>query len=147
MAKRWISLCLCLFAISLTAVRARAGESMPEDMKTYYFGLIYRGPAWTPDSSESTEAIQRAHLANIRRLARAGKLVLAGPFGDDGDLRGLFIYNASSREEAEALVQSDPAVKAGRLRVELHPWWGPLALQSLYVPSESDSSRKEDNSP
>jgi len=49
--------------------------------------------------------------------------VLAGPITDNGDLRGIFVFHNVSREEAEQLCANDPAVKAGRLRVELHPWF------------------------
>ena len=58
-------------------------------------------------------------------------MVLAGPFGDGGDLRGLFFYDVKTMEEARELVDSDPAVKAGRLRVELHPWWGTTKLRDI----------------
>ena len=75
--------------------------------------------------------LQKAHRANIRRLVKTGQMVLAGPFGDDGKLRGLFFYDVKTLEEARKLVDSDPAVQAGRLRVELHPWWGTAALRGL----------------
>ena len=62
-------------------------------------------------------------MANIRAMWQARKLVIAGPMGDDGDLRGIFIFRVPTLEEAQALVASDPAVKAGRLAGEIHPWW------------------------
>ena len=96
----------------------------PSGMTRYFFGLIQRGPNWTAEETEETRALQAAHLANTGRLAKEEKLVLAGPFEDSGDLRGIFIYNVPTREEAERLVATDPAVAAGRLRVELHAWWG-----------------------
>ncbi|HZN04236.1 MAG TPA: YciI family protein, partial [Candidatus Polarisedimenticolia bacterium] len=84
-------------------------------------------PAWAqppaPPASPERRAIQEGHLANIQRLADAGKLLLAGPFTDGGELRGLFVFQVASLEEAKAMCDSDPAVKAGRLRVELHPWY------------------------
>lgn len=92
-------------------------------MTTYYLGLIYKGEHWTPESTPRTQQIQEGHMANIRRLGAEGKLLLAGPMGDDGDLRGIFVFKAGSMEEAQALVATDPAVQAGRLRVELHPWY------------------------
>lgn len=92
-------------------------------MTTYYMGLIYKGTAWTPESTPETQKIQAGHMANIQRLAGEGKLLLAGPMADDGDLRGIFVFKAASLEEAQALVATDPAVQAGRLRVELHPWY------------------------
>ena len=53
----------------------------------------------------------------------AGKMVIAGPFSDqkDDSYRGLCIYNTSV-EEARALAEADPAVKAGRLAVEVMTW-------------------------
>ncbi len=62
-------------------------------------------------------------MANIQKMAESGKLLLAGPFADDGDLRGLFVFRTSTLEEAKAMAEQDPAVKAGRLRLEWHPWF------------------------
>lgn len=93
------------------------------EMTTYYVGFLYRGPSWSPGETPESKAIQEGHMANIQRLAREGKLLLAGPFTDDGELRGMFVFQVGSLEEAKALCDTDPAVKAGRLRVELHPWF------------------------
>ena len=106
------------------------------EMTTYYLGLLYRGEKWTPGSTPETEKIQEGHMANIRRLAAEGKLLLAGPFGDDGDLRGVFVFKVASMEEAQALVATDPAVQAGRLRVELHPWYS--AKNIVVYPTAAD---------
>ena len=100
-------------------------------MAEYFVGLIFRGSAWGPEPTLEAQELQAAHLANIDRLVEGGRIVLAGPFADGGDLRGLFVYNVESLEAAQALVDSDPAVQAGRLRVELHPWWGPASLATL----------------
>lgn len=93
------------------------------EMTTYYVGFLFRGPKWTPGDTAETRKLQEEHMANIRRMGEAGKLVIAGPFTDNGDLRGLYVFRVASPEEARALVESDPAVKAGHLRFELHPWF------------------------
>jgi uncharacterized protein YciI len=93
------------------------------EMTTYYVGFLYRGPKWTPEVTPETTRIQEAHMANIRRMAEAGKLLVAGPFADDGTLQGMYVFQVGSMEEAEKLVQTDPAVQSGRLRFELHPWF------------------------
>jgi uncharacterized protein YciI len=100
-----------------------------ESMRMYVLGLIYRGEKWTPEKTAETAKIQEQHLANIGRLAEEGKLILAGPFGGDGELRGLFLFDATTVEEARALADSDPAVQAGRLRVDLLPWYGPKGIR------------------
>ena len=61
-------------------------------------------------------------MAHIDAMAKAGRLVLAGPLLDDGTIRGLLVYKAASLAEATAWAEADPAVKAGRLKVEMHPW-------------------------
>jgi uncharacterized protein YciI len=53
------------------------------------------------------------------------KLVAAGPFGDDGQLRGIFVFRVASLDEAKALTASDPAVQAGRLAMDIHQWMVP----------------------
>jgi uncharacterized protein YciI len=91
-------------------------------MHTYYLGLLYRGSTWAPDETPEGERLQEAHIANINRMAALGKLIIAGPCPDGGDLRGVYIFKVGSLAEAEALTATDPSVQAGRLRFELHPW-------------------------
>lgn len=99
-------------------------------MKQYVMAFLMRGDSSSADSAEA-ESLQQAHLDNITRMAQEGKLVLAGPFLDDTDIRGIYIFNVSTMEEAEQLTGSDPAIKAGVLKMELHPWYGSAALQKL----------------
>lgn len=98
-------------------------HDMPDDMELLYLGLLRRGVTWTPEVTPAVESLQEAHLANIERMRQSGELLVAGPFGDDGDLRGVYIFRVASMEEAISLTDTDPAVKAGRLKFELHPWW------------------------
>ena len=98
-------------------------------MKNYVIAFLKRGR--TKLSGEEAEQLQNAHLKNIMRLASEGKLVVAGPFGDDGDVRGIFILNAETVEEAQKLTQSDPAVQRGTLQFDLRPWYGSAALMEV----------------
>jgi uncharacterized protein len=93
------------------------------EMTTYYVGFLLRGPKWTPEVTPEVERIQKEHLAHIRKMAESGKLILAGPFMDGGNLRGMFVFRVETIEEAKTLSEADPAVKAGRLVVDLHPWY------------------------
>jgi uncharacterized protein YciI len=108
-------------AATAWSVSAPAGE--PSQMGTVYLVLLKRGPASTAQETPETRALQEAHMANIRALWKAKKLIVAGPMGDTGEIRGVFVFQASTLEEATSLAASDPAVKAGRLVAEIHPWW------------------------
>ena len=120
------TLLLCLNAAAVTLAEE---PSAPPKMMVYYLVLLYKGGAWTAEDTPAVRQLQEQHMVNIRRLAESGKLILAGPFEEDSDLRGLFLLKAASKQEAEGLCQSDPAVKAGRLRAEVHPWWGPAGIR------------------
>jgi uncharacterized protein YciI len=99
------------------------------EMTTYVMGLLHKGPKWTAENTAYTRGIQEGHMANIRKMANTGKLIVAGPISDNGELRGVFIFKLSSVDEARAMVDADPAVKAGRLVVELHPWFAAAGLK------------------
>ena len=71
------------------------------------------------------------HGLNIQRLAAEGKLVVAGPFLDKQPIRGIYIFNVSSIEEAKQLTETDPSIQAGTLEMELHPWYGSAALMEV----------------
>ena len=100
----------------------------PQKMMTAYLAFLVRGDKWTPEKTPQTEAIQKAHLANIQKLADLKKLVVAGPFGDNGTLRGIFVFRVDSIEEARQLAATDPAVQAGRLALQIHPWIVPEGI-------------------
>lgn len=102
--------------------------STPLKLTTVYLGFLSRGPKWTPEKTPATEELQKAHLANINRLAETKKLVVAGPFGDNGTLRGIFVFKVASLAEAKELADTDPAVIAGRLAIDMHPWMVPEGI-------------------
>ena len=99
-------------------------------MKSYVMAFLKAGPNRDQDT-ESAEAMQAAHMANIKKMAEEGILILAGPFLDEGELRGIYLFDVETIEEAEALTASDPAIQAGRLSMELHPWHGSAALMQV----------------
>jgi len=102
-------------------------RNSPLDMKTVYIGFLKKGPNRKAgdDKTPEVQELQKAHLANINRLAATKKLVMAGPFGDDGELRGIFVFRVDSIAEAQELCDTDPMVKIRRLVIELHPWQVP----------------------
>ena len=101
-------------------------------MKSYIFVILKTGPNKIADKAIS-DSLFKGHIANINRLADAGKLVVAGPFGkNDLTYRGLFILNVKTVEEAQTLLQTDPAIHAGVFVTDLIPWYGSAALP-LYL--------------
>ena len=109
-------------------------------MKTYVFCLLKTGSNTTATKEERTRYFE-GHMANINRLADEGKLVVAGPFmKNDKNYRGIFIFNVSTIEEAQALVDTDPAVKAKIFEAELTPWFCSAALMA--VPKTHDKITK-----
>jgi uncharacterized protein len=99
-------------------------------MRQYVMAFLKEGPNRDQDSTE-TAKIQRAHLDNITRMAKEGKMVMAGPFFDDWEVKGIYIFAVETIEEAEELTKTDPAIKAGRLIMELHPWYGSAGLMKM----------------
>jgi uncharacterized protein YciI len=102
----------------------KKANTSPFKLETVYLGFLKKGPNRKDgdDQVPEIQELQKAHIANINRLAGLKKLIVAGPFGDDGVLRGIFVFRVSSLAEAQELCATDPMVKADRLRVELHPW-------------------------
>ncbi len=129
----YISSCEPEAKVEKTAYDSELATKLGADdygMSPYVLAFLKKGPNRDQDSTEAAE-LQIAHLNNINKLAEAGKLSLAGPFMGDGDLRGIYIFNVKTIEEAEALTNTDPAIKAGRLIMELHQWYGSAALKEV----------------
>ena len=100
--------------------RMKSGEVL----KQYYFVMLKKGAQSEKIKDTATiNALQRGHMANMERMAGLGKLVVAGPFGDDGNWRGIFVFDCNSEDEVKKLLATDPSIAAGRLDYEIHPWW------------------------
>lgn len=99
-------------------------------MRQYVIAFLKAGPNRPTDQAEA-HRLQAAHMDNIRRLAEEGKLVVAGPFLDGGELRGIYIFDVKTKEEAEALTKTDPAIQSGSLEMELHRWYGSAAMKQI----------------
>jgi uncharacterized protein len=102
----------------------KKANTSPIKLETVYLGFLKKGLNRKDgdDQVPEIQQLQKAHIANIQRLAKLGKLVVAGPFGDDGILRGIFVFRVGSLAEAQELCATDPMIKIDRLAVELHPW-------------------------
>lgn len=122
-----------------SALAVRLGADA-RGMKQYVMAFLKKGPNRSQDSVTAA-SLQKAHLDNIVRMANEGKLVIAGPFMDDWEVRGIYIFDVRTVEEARALTETDPAVKAGRLIMDLHPWYGSAAL-SLITPLHKRMEKK-----
>jgi len=93
-----------------------------DEMKRFWLVLLKKGPHRDQDSA-SRAKIQTAHLANITRLAKEGKIIMAGPIGVQSDIQGIFLMNCVDSAEVEKIVRTDTAVITGRLIMEYYPWW------------------------
>lgn len=114
-------------AVALTiALLASAGlahaATPPSQTGPYALGLLFRGPAWTPERTPATDSIQAGHMANIGAMWEAKRLVAAGPCSGDPSLRGIFVWRVDSLAELPALLAGDPAIASGRLRADVHRW-------------------------
>jgi uncharacterized protein YciI len=132
---KWLLLALTLAPIGLAQESrfdpdlARRLGADERGMRNYVLCILKTGPKDAEIKGDQRKEIFAGHFANIGRLADEGKLVVAGPFGkNDKNFRGLYIFNVATIEEAEKLVQLDPAVKAGVFVPDLTPWYGSAAM-------------------
>jgi uncharacterized protein YciI len=119
-----------------------AGGAQAQSAAQQLFVVLLTYPANAPQlSKEAGEKLQEEHMANIRKLNGEGKLVIAGPFMDKGALRGIFVMKAGSLAQAQEWANSDPAVKAGRLAVDVHGPWA-THPEGIHETSTPDSLEK-----
>ncbi len=91
-------------------------------MQQYFIAFLKRGPNRLQNKKEA-DSLQVLHMAHLGRMYEEGYADISGPFGDDGDIRGITIYNTPTLKIADSLANMDPMVKSGRLKIEIHPWW------------------------
>ncbi len=139
---RRISKTILCFLIMLAIGKANAQTSNPKynkqladslgadeyGMKMYVLVILKTGKVKI-ENKQQQDSLLRGHLHNISRLAEAGKLVLAGPMKENPkEYEGIFVLNVKTIGEANALLETDPAIQSKVLDTELYEWYGSAAL-------------------
>jgi len=105
-------------------------------MKSYIFVILKTGTNTSTNKIEVDKAFA-GHMTNMNTMVEAGKLVVAGPIGEnDKNYRGIFILNESDMEKAKILLATDPAIKAKFLDYDIFPWYGSAALSEYLEASD-----------
>jgi uncharacterized protein YciI len=104
-------------------------KDIPRDVEPYFIAFLFRGDRWNDTLGADVADLVPRQLAFIREQVEAGRYLLAGPITDDGPLVGMSIIAAGNAADALAIASADPGVKAGRLRVEVHPAFFPSLKQ------------------
>lgn len=110
-----------------SALAAKLGGD-ENGMKRYMLVILKTGSNQNTDQA-FLDSCFAGHFANMDRLVKEGKLIVAGPISkNEKTYRGIFILNVSTMEEAQAIVQTDPAIHAKILDTEIYTWYGSAAL-------------------
>lgn len=114
----------CIAIVILVILGIAYSQKQEASGQRQFFFVFLERPANAPQlDKEAAEKLQAEHMANIKKMYAENRLVMAGPFGENTPLRGIFVLTASSLEEAKNWANEDPAVKAGRLMVDVRgPW-------------------------
>jgi len=136
-------LSICILSATLTSFSQtnssydkKLADSLKGDdygMKNYVLAILKTGPKTF--EKPKLDSLFRGHMDNIVKLASEGKLVVAGPLGqNDRNYRGIFILNVDNFDAAKALLQGDPSIVQGLFDVEYFKWYGSAALPT-YLPN------------
>lgn len=99
-------------------------------MRQYVMCFLKTGPLKVDDKARQAE-LMKGHFGMINRLAKEGKLILAGPFMDGGEFRGIYLFDVKTVGEAQKLTETDPSINEGYFKVEFIKWYGSAALMEV----------------
>jgi uncharacterized protein YciI len=118
---------LALMATLLPGRPAAQDLPIPTQWRTHFATLLVANPDYAPESEQAERALTAAHIQYQLRLQKEGRAIAAGGLAPmTGDpLIGLTILRAGTRDEAQAIADADPAVRAGRFLARVREWWVP----------------------
>jgi Uncharacterized protein conserved in bacteria len=142
--KRFISYWM-IVVVMMAVVIGVSGQAKPEvkfdadlakklgaderGMRQYIMCFLKTGPLKVDDAKRAE--LMKGHFAMINRAADLGKLVIAGPFVEGGEFRGIYIFDVKTIDEAKQLTETDPSIKEGYFKVEFIKWYGSAALMQV----------------
>jgi len=99
-------------------------QTLGVELESFELVILRRPPEPTAYDDATLDRIQAEHLAYLDDLRGDGHTVAHGPVRDQPDesLRGLVVFRVGSLGKARRLAEADPAVRAGRLSVEVMTW-------------------------
>ena len=113
------------------SVLAKKLKADARGMRMYVLVILKSGEKKYTDKAVQ-DSLFKGHMDNIKRLADAGMLSVAGPLEkNDKNYRGIFVFNVNTIDEAKKLVDTDPAVKAGIFAYDAFEWYCTAALQQI----------------
>jgi uncharacterized protein YciI len=112
------------------AALARSLGGNDNGMRAYVMVLLKTGPKPVPKGAER-DRMFAGHFANIERLAKDKKLVMAGPLDGADGLRGMFVFATADIDEARTLVATDPVIVNGEMVAEYHKFFSTAALMAV----------------
>jgi len=138
-------ICFCLsILLSAAPAKAQKAETTPAydaelakrlgaddmGMRQYVMCFLKTGPLKVDDVAKRAE-LMKGHFGMINRLADEGKLIVAGPFSNGGEFRGIYLFDVKTIEEAQKLTETDPSIKEGYFKVEFIKWYGSAGLMEV----------------
>jgi len=148
--RKWIMGAALIFAATAGFAQITPGQYDPElakklgaderGMKNYVLVMLKTGVNTTSNKA-FIDSCFAGHMSNIGKLAKEGKLIVAGPLGkNERNYRGIFILDVPYGEAAEVL-QTDPAIHSGLLDYEAFRWYGSAALP-VYIETDAKIRKK-----
>ena len=102
---------LCFTLLSIACISFASAQS-----KSFVFMFLNKRTDLKELPKEQLDKLMEGHMANIKKMAGDGHLIAAGPFEGGG---GIFIFNATSKEEVNEWIKGDPAIQANRWNLEM----------------------------
>ena len=115
---------ILLLWICTTSHLSKAQSPAPSKPKQFIYVLrlvprLHAETAWTKED----EAVLGRHLARFKEAIQSGQLILAGRTMEPGDKTfGIAIFEAADEAAARAFMEADPAVAAGLMTADVHPF-------------------------
>jgi len=105
-------------------------------MKKFIFVILKTGSNTSTDTAFTNKCFA-GHMANINKLVKDQKLLVAGPMKkNENKVRGIFILDTPTIETAKELLLGDLAVTEKIFEPEYYEWYGSAALAAYLEASD-----------
>jgi uncharacterized protein YciI len=122
--RAFVALSFCLATTVLLAQEPKADKPKQFIYVLRLVPRLHSESAWTKEDN----MVLSRHFTRFQHAIETGELILAGRTKEPGDKTfGIAIFEAKDEAAARAFMEGDPAVVAGLMTAELHPF--AVALQ------------------